>query len=118
MRGLYKGKYLIAVCDRKGNVLDVGLSIAELARGEYRPELYAALSKSRIGKYKYKYVLIDCLEKHDDIFAEEDQIFLDFVESITPKSPEERAKELGMSVRNMYRKQEELKKYEDKQKNL
>lgn len=105
MRGLYKGKYLIAVCDRKGNVLDVGLSPKEIfRRAESRQRLYETFSKSRINvKSKYKYVLIDCLEQHNDVFTEEDQLFLDFVESITPKSPEERAKELGMSVRNMYR---------------
>lgn len=112
MRGLYKGKYLIAICDRHGDIVDVGLSIPEIAARGHRDALYAAFSKSRIDRNKYKYVLVDCLEEHDDIFAEEDKLFLEFVEQLEQeKHPViAMAKEYNIPERTLYRRQQMLRR--------
>ena len=51
---------------------------------------------------KCKVFLIDCLEKHDDVFKEEDEIFLE--ENLgTDRKMEILAQKLGISKRTAYR---------------
>ena len=83
---LYKGKYLIAVYDKDDNFVECATSVVELkviSTNTY----YEQATRQDITKHKfrkgYKVFLIDCLEKHDDIFAEEDEIFLKCVNSKT-----------------------------------
>ena len=100
MKGLYKGRYLIAVYDRNDYLVDVGLSVKELHC--VKRITHQMFSKTTHGGYQSrKYYLIDCLEKHDDIFAEEDEIFLQEINRI-PTCAEE-AKRLGVNIRTYFR---------------
>jgi hypothetical protein len=107
-RKLYKGRYLIALYDKNDMLVDVGLNPFDLLTCGHRPRtLYETLCRDRNGIFGYTIHLIDCLEKHDDIFAEEDKIFLDELLLTKEYSVEERiiakAKELGISKRTAYR---------------
>ena len=107
---LYKGRYLIALYDKDDMLVDVGINPFDLLTCSFRPQsLYENVSRGRNSIFGYTIHLVDCLEQHDDIFAEEDKIFLDeFLNSLTGEySIEERivakAKELGISKRTAYR---------------
>lgn len=105
MEKLFKGRYLIALYDSDDCLVDVGLNPLELAKTVKRPHtLYENISKGCETLYGYKVHLIDCLEKHNDIFAEEDELFLQTLdlESVDEKL-ERIAKELGISKRTAYR---------------
>lgn len=104
---LYKGRYLIALLDKEGNIEEVG-GIDEIKLSNYRLREYC--SRKAKGKCPLnKFELIDIFEKHDDIFAEEDEEFIKFYEAYGYKSDKERMRELGMSERKYYR----LKKYKN-----
>ena len=101
---LYKGKYLIAIYDKKDNFIECSTSIQEL-RFTNRETVVTRISKNDLFKSrKYNIFLIDCLEKHDDIFAEEDKIFLN-EENLESREEnfEKIAKEFGKSVRTIKR---------------
>lgn len=105
---LYKGRYLIALYDKDDMLVDVGISPFDLLTCSVRPHsLYKNVSRGRNSIFGYTIHLIDCLEEHDDIFAEEDKIFLDEFLLAKKYSIEERiiakAKELGISKRTAYR---------------
>ena len=103
MKGLYKGKYLIAVYDKEGYLVDVACKPSEIRY--IKGNLKSFLSRLASGKITSKrFVLIDVTEKHDDVFAEEDKLFLDFIKETRKKTNAEKAKELGMSERVYYRK--------------
>ena len=110
MKDLYKGRYLIAVYDKEERCLGVASSIKELKEMKNLLNPYGMFSKMLNGKYKYlfhQYHLIDCLEKHDDVFQEEDELFLkECPDVITDKL---RAEALGLSLRNYYRKKASMK---------
>ena len=72
---LYKGKYLVALYDQKDECVCVGSSLDELSLG--KNYIYWLVHQAKLGKNThYKLHLIDCTEKHNDIFAEEDDIFM------------------------------------------
>lgn len=77
MVNLYKGRYLIAIYDKYDNFIDCGISVRELRLLKHS-SVYSQISRNEFFNSEkcYKVVLIDCLEKHNDIFAEEDEIFL------------------------------------------
>lgn len=105
---LYKGRYLIALYDKDDMLVDVGINAVELLTCSARPHtFYENVAKGRNSIFGYTIHLIDCLEQHDDIFAEEDKIFLDQLLLSKEHSIEERiiakAKELGISKRTAYR---------------
>ena len=107
---LYKGRYLIALYDKDDMLVDVGMNPFDLSTCSISPKsLSENISRGRNSISGYTIHLIDCLEQHDDIFAEEDNIFLDeFLNYLTKEySKEERlieiAKELGISKRTAYR---------------
>lgn len=105
---LYKGRYLIAVYDKDDYLIDVACSVKELKCPTKKSSVYSSISRNVHHKSPtHKYYLIDCLEKHNDIFAEEDRIFL---ESLPPKKQtlKEIAKEMGVSERTLYRKKKLL----------
>ena len=76
MLRLYKGRYLIAVYDKNDRFVDCATSIMQLKMFKSN-SVYSQISRNQFfSMRKYKVYLIDCLEKHDDVFAEEDEIFL------------------------------------------
>lgn len=104
---LYKGRYLIALYDKDDVLVDVGANPFDLNCAIRPHTLYANIRRGRHSLFGYTIHLIDCLEIHDDIFAEEDKIFLDEFLLAKKYSIEERiiakAKELGISKRTAYR---------------
>jgi hypothetical protein len=94
MKGLYKGKYLIAIYDENDNLIDVGCNPKELLT--FSSENPYSLFMRALKRRKNRVYLIDVTEKQEDIFAEEDEVFLDFVKE-THKTAKQRAKELGMN---------------------
>ena len=116
-KSLYKNRYLIAVYDNNENLVDVLCNSREVwkyCRAFYR--------KNEVSYSKYKFYLIDCLEKHNDIFKEEDKIFLEEFEetrkSETRKNVENLMKKYNISLRTAYRKYKVLKNYENDEKTL
>lgn len=103
---LYKGRYLIALYDKDDRLVDVGLRPSDLELFKHRPEsFYEQTCRGDVKFYNCNVYLIDCLEKHDDIFKEEDEIFLEEINAIESKDEqlEKLAKELGISKRTAYR---------------
>ena len=74
---LYKGRYLIAIYDNDDNFIDCATSVKDLWFKNPK-STYSEISRGQFfhRQRDYKVYLIDCLEKHDDIFKEEDEIFL------------------------------------------
>lgn len=99
MKKLYKGRYMIAVYDEEDYLIDVGFNIKELLTCKKSSTFRSNL----IGKRKkQKIYLIDLLENHNDCFCLEDKVFLkEFEEDF--KTDNQRAKELGVSLRTYYR---------------
>ena len=72
MKQLYKGKYLVVIYDRKGNIKRV---MSDIPR-----EQITFISHVFNGTIKANNVeFIDVFEEHDDCFAEEDKIFIDYL---------------------------------------
>ena len=119
MKGLYKGKYIIAIYDENDDLIEVACKPEELKFFKNKRYLLPSLNRylrTNTSPKHTKLYFIDCTEKHDDIFAEEDEIFLDFVKSELFKTQRELAKELGVSL-GTYRKYKNngtLYKLEDK----
>ena len=105
MKDLYKGRYLIGWYDKDDNCIGVFSSIKELNEIKKTPNLYSIINhilNKKEGENFTQYRLIDCLEKHEDIFQEEDEIFLkECPEKVTNKM---KAKSLGLSLKTYYRK--------------
>lgn len=103
MSKLYKGRYLIALYDENDNLIDVGCLPSQLKLYKNRPQSFYEQKSRGDSLFKNcKVYLIDCLEKHDDIFKEEDEIFLkEYME--TEDRIMEIAKLCGVSRRTVYR---------------
>ena len=72
MKQLYKGKYLVVIYDRKGNIKRV---MSDIPR-----EQITFISHVFNGTIKANNVeFIDVFEEHDDCFSEEDKIFIDYL---------------------------------------
>lgn len=106
---LYKGRYLIALYDKNDMLVDVGINPYDLKCTKAPNSLYQNICRERYSLFGYTLHFIDCLEIHDDIFKEEDELFLkqyaDFVgkDLDTDKKMEQKAKKLGVSKRTAYR---------------
>ena len=101
---LYKGRYLIALYDCNDRLVAVGDNPFQL--GIRRPQsFYEQMSRGDMSFYKCKVHLIDCLKVHDDVFKEEDEMFLSELRYVKTrdKEIEEIAKRLGISKRTAYR---------------
>lgn len=99
--GLYKGKYLIALYDLNDNLIDVATSVSKLYKFNSWSSLNHKLNyKNQSNRKMLKVYLIDCTEKHNDCFKEEDELFLFEIKTKTDKQI---AFELGISLRQYYR---------------
>ena len=99
--GLYKGKYLIALYDWNDNLIDVATSVSKLCKFNSWSKLRHKLThKNKTNKKMFKVFLIDCTEKHNDVFKTEDELFL---MEIKTKTDKELAFELGISLKTFYR---------------
>ena len=105
MKGLYKGRYIIAIYDKNDYLIEVACSPKELTRYSDENSARSNISKVLNGRSSKSIHLIDVMEKQDDIFAEEDEIFLDYVLETQVKTIKGKAKELGISERTYYRHQ-------------
>lgn len=101
MSNLYKGRYLIAVYDEEDNFIDCATSVVGL-KNLHKKSVYSQISRGKFWgvRNKMKTILIDCLEKHDDIFAEEDKIFLEEInkEDLRRAELRKRAEQLGITL--------------------
>lgn len=112
MKGLYRGRYLIVVLDKNGDVKNVYCQPTEY-NGNVE-SFKSMVAKAFNGKTGRKDILfVDVLERHDDIFAEEDQAFIDFIKDTTKKSGKECSEELGISERSYFRKKEIFNNHEN-----
>lgn len=103
MKGLYRGRYLIVVLDENGNVEKVCDQPCDNC--ENKNSFKSTVSRAFNGKENRKDILfIDVFEKHDDIFSEEDEAFIEYIKKDIKKSAKDKAEELGMSERDYYRK--------------
>lgn len=97
MKKLYKNRYLIAIYDNNDNLIEVAENPRELLFLKNRPEPYAFI-KNFLDKRKnpttFTIHLIDVYEKHNDIFVEEDKIFLNIVKK-SIKSQQARRKNIN-----------------------
>lgn len=119
MNGLYKGKYLIVVCDKDDYIKDVACSPRELVKN-YKSKNVANGAVSHAfnnPKNNTRMYFIDCTEKHDDIFAEEDEKFLQFIVDTRQEPERVKAERLGVSLRTYmrYKSKGTLYKLENKQ---
>ncbi len=104
MKGLYKGKYLIAVYDKSGYLIDVACFPTELTCFKNKRQGCNYISQIAGGhRVSDKIFLIDVTEKHNDVFDKEDKLFLEYIEGTRKKTIQEKAKELNMNVRTYYR---------------
>lgn len=107
METLYKGRYLIALYDKDDYLVDVATKPSDFRHICPRTKTFYEQKSKGIQTLKgYKVFLIDCLEKHDDIFVEEDNLFLNYVkahEKSIDKQLEEIAIRYGVSKRTAYR---------------
>lgn len=98
---LYKNRYLIAIYDKNDNLIDVACNPAELSGYKHPQSMISRIYHGKVNTNKI--YLIDCLEEHNDIFSEEDKLFLDFVTSKKHKTNQEIAKELGIYHKKTYK---------------
>lgn len=98
MKGLYLGRYLIAIYDHNDNLVDVVDSPSGLKM--FKNEGHARSYVSRVfhGRIKHSQIhFIDVLEKNEDIFKEEDEIFIKQYK--TKETNKDKAKKLGIGLR-------------------
>lgn len=103
---LYKDRYLIALYDKNDYLIDVGVEPKEL--NIFRSRVSSFYEQVSRGDKRYrgcKMFFIDCKEKHEDVFKEEDELFLQEIEN-SKKGKDEKlkeiAKKLGISKRTAY----------------
>ena len=126
MKGLYKGKYLIAVYDKSGYLLDVACSPSELTCFKSQRIAIEYINQIANGhRVSDRIFLIDVTEKQHDVFAAEDQLFLEHIEITRKRTNKEIIKELGINERTYYRRKiaervynEELEYYSSQWNNI
>ena len=120
MKGLYKGKYIIALYDEDDYLKDVGAMTSELCCFENYNYMHSHICHCFAGRRTDKRLyFIDVTKKYNDIFAEEDEIFLQFIKDNYKKTDAEIAASLGVSYRTYmrYKSKGILHKLENKLKN-
>ena len=106
MNGLYKGKYIIAIYDDDDYLIDVACIPSELKNFISDDSAKSAIAHAFSGRTYKNLYFIDVTEKHNDIFAEDDEIFLEFIKEINPKMPTPLQRKLdrwGISESTYYR---------------
>lgn len=116
---LYKGKYLIALYDKYDDCVGVFVSAKEM--GQHIKNISLSSIKSMLARNQtikgYTVYLIDCYEKHNDIFKKEDEEFLKIFNQTRQKTIKEKSQELGISERQYYRRKQALKGSEKQNEN-
>lgn len=106
MKGLYRGRYLIAVYDKDGYIVTTATDYRELAKslGMSEQGIISHIKRDS-GKLRgrFRVELIDALEEHNDVFAEEDEIFLKHTENTRRLTDSECAKRFGCNFRTFER---------------
>lgn len=115
---LYKKKYLICLIDiATDNIVSVYDNAIQFSEA-YKVDGKSILSKAFNGDYvfrkRYKVEFIDCYEKHNDIFAEEDKEFIKFIEKEKPPKVENLCKFINVSERTFYRKSNKFSNFKEK----
>lgn len=86
MKGLYRGKYIIAIYDKDDYLIDVACMPTELLSYDTRNVAESLMSKIFNGKRKCNRVyFIDVTKRYKDVFIEEDRLFLKEVKKWTIK---------------------------------
>lgn len=81
MKGLYLGRYLIAIYGKNDELIDVGANPRELHCFKNLDSAKSVISKAFHNKGIWPNIhFIDVLEHHDDEFASEDKDFLQCIE--------------------------------------
>lgn len=102
MKNFYRDKYLIAVYDKDDYLINIASSPSEIFSNISESSARSYLNKVFKGKIKNENIyFIDVFEKHNDIFAEEDNIFLR--QYNLKETNAEKAKKLGVSLRTYNR---------------
>ena len=107
MSTLYKGKYLIAIYDKNDYLVDVSGNPSTLKCFKNSSVARSVISKVFNGERKNESIhFIDVFEKHDDIFSDEDKVFLEFVEmeKTSKNTVASFCRENNISERTFYRK--------------
>lgn len=119
MNKFYLGKYLIALYDNNDMCVGSFCNAKELAKAFNKNDVWCTLNRALERNstiYGYTVHLINVYEEHNDIFSEEDKIFL---ETCKPsKTNKEICKELNINERTFYRKKEILNKMAQKSLNF
>ena len=81
MKGLYRGRYLIAVYDKNDMLIGVADNAKELAKWYKNEHVAASCMNHAIEKdiVDNRLFFIDIFESHTDCFRLEDKKFLDFI---------------------------------------
>lgn len=113
MNGLYRGNYIVAVYDDNNDLIDVGCYPSELNTiWKNGSSANSYISRVFNGKIKDKRIhFIDVTKRQDDIFAEEDELFLEYVMKnrnyaagdIDRPTSKSEADRLGVSIRTYFR---------------
>lgn len=114
---LYKKRYLICLIDiYTDNIVSVYDNAVQFS-GAYKVDgktiLSKAFNKDYIFKKRYKIEFIDCYQKQDDIFKEEDEIFLKFIEEKEAPTIKELCEFKNISNRTFYRRQNKIKDFKE-----
>ena len=103
MKGLYKGKYLIAIYDKEDRLIDVACNVNELTHYKNSNTAWSIIGHVQRGSIKSDGIyLIDVTEKHNDIFSEEDELFLKWFNEERKPNNKEVCEKLGISQATYY----------------
>ncbi len=121
MKGLIRGKYLVVCYDRDELPLFVASTAKEFAEffNRYTSSstnvAYSLLTRLLNGTHTYSRLkLIEADTVTEDCFEEEDKEFIEFIEKNRKKTVAERAKEIGISEKEYYRRVQVFRKTEGK----
>lgn len=114
VKGLYMGRYLIAIYGKNDELIDVGVSPKELHCFKSVDSAKSVISKAfRNERFCPNIHFIDVLEKHDDTFSDEDDDFLQCIEKEFPSTKKVCSKN-NISERTYYRKKRKFSELNEK----
>ncbi len=109
---MYQGRYLVCFYAKDETLVDVFENAKEVqeflnVRGAHYTlnDVYSKLNHVLKGKCKSSMIkFVDVFETHDDVFKEEDALFLDFLRQTEKKTKVQLAEEAGCSYRSLCQK--------------